>query len=180
MSTSEHSVIPKAVCQVAAVCYRKRSPVTEFLLVNTNKGKWTFPKGCMEPHISHSEAAALEAFQEAGAAGYVEKKPFHVYLSSKGVFWRKPGIREFGVKAFLLEVHWQRNPQEEFRNPTWFRPAEAKEVLSQGREIKYRDALIEVIDKALERIRAREYNFLRAQSSHKPVRRNASHGQSSL
>ena len=32
--------------QVAAVCYRRRGPSVEFLLVNTNGGnKWTFPKG---------------------------------------------------------------------------------------------------------------------------------------
>ena len=34
--------------QVAAVCYRRRGPSIEFLLVNTNGGnKWTFPKAIL-------------------------------------------------------------------------------------------------------------------------------------
>ena len=52
--------------QVAAVCYRWRGAFTEFLLVNTNGGnKWTFPKGDPDRHLSHSQAAAREALEEA-------------------------------------------------------------------------------------------------------------------
>ena len=43
--------------QVAAVCYRRRGPSIEFLLVNTNGGnKWTFPKGDPELTLSHRES----------------------------------------------------------------------------------------------------------------------------
>ena len=39
--------------QVAAVCYRRRGPSVEFLLVNTNGGgKWTFPKGDPESAVT--------------------------------------------------------------------------------------------------------------------------------
>ena len=31
--------------QVAAVCYRVRMSIIEFLLVQTGKGRWIFPKG---------------------------------------------------------------------------------------------------------------------------------------
>ena len=56
--------------QVAAVCYRRRGPSVEFLLVNTNGGgKWTFPKGDPEPSLSHSQAAEREAWEEAGVRG---------------------------------------------------------------------------------------------------------------
>jgi ADP-ribose pyrophosphatase YjhB (NUDIX family) len=52
--------------QVAAVCYRRRGPEVEFLLVNTNGGnKWTFPKGSPDAHLSHSQAAEREAVEEA-------------------------------------------------------------------------------------------------------------------
>ena len=51
--------------QVAAVCYRRRGPAVEFLLVNTNGGgKWTFPKGAPEARLSHSQAAEREAAGE--------------------------------------------------------------------------------------------------------------------
>ena len=145
--------------QVAAVCYRWRKPVVEFLLVNTNRGKWTFPKGDPEPHVSHSQAAEAEALEEAGAMGIIEPRHFVLYLHSKGVFWQPGGVREFVVKAFLLEVEHLVPSYESGRNPTWFNPAEAKTVLSKGREVKYSNELQVVIDRALERIRARRNGF---------------------
>ena len=107
--------------QVAAVCYRRRGSAIEFLLVNTNGGsKWTFPKGSPETNLSHSQAAEREAAEEAGALGTIEARHFHLYLHSKGVFWKPPGIQEFVVKAFLLEVNELQSPQESERNPTWW------------------------------------------------------------
>src|SRR5246127_2648973 len=107
--------------QVAAVCYRRRGPSVEFLLVNTNGGnKWTFPKGCTEPRRSHSQAAAREALEEAGAVGVIEPHHFHLYLHSKGVFWQAGGVQGFGVKAFLMEITRLPPPGETMRNPAWF------------------------------------------------------------
>ena len=139
--------------QVAAVCYRKRPSGIEFLLVNTNGGnKWTFPKGCIELRLSHSQAAAREALEEAGAVGTIEPRHFHLYLHSKGVFWQPSGVQEFVVKAFLMEVTHMRQPGEPARNPTWFNAFDARKVLGKGREVKYATELQAVIDRALERI----------------------------
>ena len=91
--------------QVAAVCYRRRGPSVEFLLVNTNGGgKWTFPKGDPETSLSHGQAAEREAWEEAGVRGSIESRHFCLYIHSKGVFWKPPGVREYVIKAFLLEV----------------------------------------------------------------------------
>jgi 8-oxo-dGTP pyrophosphatase MutT (NUDIX family) len=139
--------------QVAAICYRRRGSTIEFLLVNTNGGnKWTFPKGCTDTRLSHSQAAAREALEEAGALGVVEPHHFHLYLHSKGVFWQPSGVQEFVVKAFLLEVTSTRQPGESSRNPTWFGAAEARKMLAKGREVKYVAELQAVVDRALERI----------------------------
>jgi 8-oxo-dGTP pyrophosphatase MutT (NUDIX family) len=139
--------------QVAAVCYRRRGLSVEFLLVNTNGGnKWTFPKGCTDTRLSHSQAAAREALEEAGAVGVIEPRHFHLYIHSKGVFWQASGVQEFVVKAFLMEVTSRRTPGESMRNPTWFAAAEAGKVLAKGREVKYAAELQAVIDRALERI----------------------------
>lgn len=143
--------------QVAAVCYRKRGSTIEFLLVNTNgRGKWTFPKGDPQQHLSHSQSAEAEALDEAGAIGVIESRHFQLYLHSKGVFWQPGGVREFVVKAFLLEVDRMAELHEAGRSPTWFNPAEAKRKLMKGREVKYGNELKVVIDRALERIRANE------------------------
>src|SRR5215472_7134034 len=144
--------------QVAAVCYRPRGSSVEFLLVNTNGGsKWTFPKGAPEAAMSHSQAAEREAWEEAGARGTIEPRHFHLYIHSKGVFWKPPGVQEFVIKAFLLQVQDMRNGHEENRNPTWFSAEEAKKILAKGREVKYGHELQTVIDRASERILSQQY-----------------------
>jgi len=141
--------------QVAAVCYRRSENTIEFLLVNTNGGnKWTFPKGSTEPRLSHSRAAEQEALEEAGAVGVIEPRHFHLYIHSKGVFWQPNGVREYVVKAFLLEVTQTQRPSEPSRNPTWFRAEEARKILSKGREVKYAAEMRAVIDRAVEQIEA--------------------------
>ncbi len=141
--------------QVAAICYRRRDTLVEFLLVKTNGGsKWTFPKGATEANLSHSQAAEREAWEEAGALGIIEPRHFHLYLHSKGVFWQPGGVQEFVVKAFLMEVTSTQRPKESTRNPTWFSAQEARKTLSKGREVKYAAELATVIDRALESIRA--------------------------
>ena len=139
--------------QVAAVCYRLQGAEVEFLLVNTNGGNtWTFPKGSPDSRLSHSQAAEREAAEEGGAVGTIEPRHFHLYIHSKGVFWQPGGVQEFVVKAFLLEVHQMRRPEEPLRRPTWVSPEEARLMLAKGREVKYAHELQAVIDRALERI----------------------------
>jgi len=139
--------------QVAAVCYRRQGPSLEFLLVNTNGGgKWTFPKGDPEPSMSHSQAAEREAWEEAGVRGHIEPRHFHLYIHSKGVFWKPPGVREFVIKAFLMEVEQTEPAQEPERNPTWFGADDARKILAKGREVKYAREMQAVIDRAIDHI----------------------------
>src|ERR1700724_1331387 len=74
----------RACKQVAAVCYRVREAEVEFLLVQTRNGRWTFPKGRAEPGLTHAQAAALEAFEEAGVHGRMEESSFAQYVRRKG------------------------------------------------------------------------------------------------
>ena len=141
--------------QVAAVCYRRKNARVEFLLVNTNGGgKWTFPKGDPEPSLSHSQAAEREAWEEAGVRGSIEPRHFHLYIHSKGVFWKTPGVQEYVIKAFLMEVEQVGGPHEASRNPTWFGPEEAIRILAKGREVKYANELQIVVDRAMHHIEA--------------------------
>ena len=116
-----HGVSPSREVFAAAGGRNLLSPpwtAIEFLLVNTNGGnKWTFPKGSTGPALSHSQAAEREAAEEAGAIGTIEPRHFHLYLHSKGVFWQPGGVQEFVVKAFLMEIHQMRRPDEANRKP---------------------------------------------------------------
>jgi 8-oxo-dGTP pyrophosphatase MutT (NUDIX family) len=141
--------------QVAAVCYRVREGEIEFLLVKTRGGaKWTFPKGDPNRSLTHGQAAEREAWEEAGVRGTVEERHVHLYLHSKGVVWKPSGVREYVVKAFLLEVDEVEVPHENGRNPTWFSPDDARNILAKGREVKYAKELQALVDRALEQIGA--------------------------
>jgi len=89
--------------QVAAVCFRVRGEGIEFLLVQTRKARWTFPKGCAEPGLTHAQAAALEAFEEAGVHGRMEEASFTRYMHRKRGN-RRSSDETFAVSAHLCEV----------------------------------------------------------------------------
>jgi len=134
--------------QVAAVCYRITNRGTEFLLVQTRGSRrWTFPKGGTEPGLTSAQAAALEAFEEAGVHGRIEEIAFARYFRHQ-----KRGKRELTVHAHLCEVTWLDKPQESGRNPTWFCIERAKRHLRLNRSSDSGEELVRVLDRAFFRI----------------------------
>ena len=138
--------------QVAAVCYRLRGSSVEFLLVNTSSGKWTFPKGRIDPSLSGSESAAREALEEAGVEGRIEEHHFASYVDTKRAFSHDNRRCEILVAAYLLEVSSVVAPEESDRNPTWFTALEAQERLAEQRVPKYARQLAGIVNYAAERV----------------------------
>jgi len=148
--------------QVAAVCYRVRGAGIEFLLIRTRgSGRWTFPKGSAEPGLTHAQAAALEAFEEAGVHGRIEEAAFAQYVRRKWGADRKSSRRsarkEFAVNAHLCEVVRLNDPKESNRNRTWFSAADAKLRLQEGREHNDGREFARVVDRAVARIQKLRY-----------------------
>lgn len=143
--------------QVAAVCYRVRGGGIEFLLVKTGKGRWIFPKGSVEPGLTHAQAAALEAFEEAGVHGRMEENSFARYIRRRRRETRnavgRSSERESAVNAHLCEVLRLVPPQELGRNPTWFSAEKAKRRLREDRAPDFGSELVHVVDRAVSRIR---------------------------
>jgi 8-oxo-dGTP pyrophosphatase MutT (NUDIX family) len=137
--------------RVAAVCYRLREGELEFLLVRTRNGHWTFPKGAVDQDITNADAAAREAYEEAGVKGWVEPLPFVSYLHCKP---RQRGSSSpvILVDAHLCEVNRLATPLEQHRNPTWFNRSKAKRMLRELRTPDYANEVASVIDRASERI----------------------------
>lgn len=141
--------------QVAAVCYQISKRGLEFLLVRTRNRRWTFPKGSAESGLTHAQAAALEAFEEAGVHGRIEEAAFARYLRIKPI---KPGRDrhapqiEIVINAHLCEVSRLAAPQEADRNPTWFSAEKAKRKLREDWEADYGDDLARIVDRAVARI----------------------------
>jgi len=140
--------------QVAAVCYRLSAGSVEFLLVNTSSGKWTFPKGNMNPDLSPRESAAREAWEEAGATGRIAERHFGSYLDTKRALGHDSRTREVQIVAYLFEVHTTEKPPESGRNPSWFPSHEAKKQLAEGRSRQYAAQIADVIDSAVRHLAA--------------------------
>lgn len=148
--------------QVAAVCYRVRGFTLEFLLVNTSAGKWTFPKGRIDPELSGSQSAEREALEEAGARGRIDEIHFASYIDTKRALGHENRTREIMVAAYMFEVRAMVRPEESGRNPTWFTPEEAKKRLGERRASKYSGQLARLVEKAVERVSAeRTHSSLR-------------------
>jgi len=154
---------------VAAVCYRLLDGELEFLLVRTRNGHWTFPKGAVDQDITNADAAAREAYEEAGVKGWVEPLPFVSYLHCKPKQLRSRR-RVVLVDAHLCEVKRLVTPLEQHRKPTWFSRSNAKRMLREMRTPEYADEVARVIDRAAERILLRhpEANRRKKLSKHSP------------
>ena len=152
---------PKGRQQVAAVCYRIRRRGIEFLLVQTRGGRWIFPKGGVEPGLTHAQSAALEACEEAGVHGRMEEIAFARYFRRKPVSptkGKRPAAArsaetKLAVAAHLCQVLRLEPPQESNRNPTWFSTVKAKQRLLKGRVPEFGAELARVVDRAAVRIR---------------------------
>lgn len=139
--------------QVAAICYRVRNGGIEFLLVQTGGGRWIFPKGSAEPGLTNAQAAALEAFEEAGVHGRIEEAPFARYVRLKSAASRHLPAIEVATNAYLCTVTRLDPPQESNRKPTWFPPDKAKRRLRDQRPEDFGNDLCRIIDTAVVRIR---------------------------
>jgi 8-oxo-dGTP pyrophosphatase MutT (NUDIX family) len=91
--------------QLAALCYRIRPPSDEIevlLVTSRDSGRWIIPKGWPMKGKKPHQAAATEAWEEAGVKGKVQKKPFghFTYLKELDNGVRLPCI----VHVHILEV----------------------------------------------------------------------------
>jgi 8-oxo-dGTP pyrophosphatase MutT (NUDIX family) len=141
--------------QVAAVCYRIRRGAIEFLLVQTRGTKrWIFPKGGAERGLSHAQAAAIEAFEEAGVHGTIEEAAFARYKQRRQNSTPNAGIaaKVQLVSAHLCEVRRLGNPKEPNRNRTWFSVEETIRRLREGRKTGDGNEFARVLQLAVTRI----------------------------
>lgn len=136
--------------QAAAICYRVAGESAEFLLVNTSSGKWTFPKGRLNPSMSASESAAQEAWEEAGAKGRIAETHFGSYTDTKRGLGHNARTREVRILAFAFHVRSTVTPEESGRNPRWFSPREAKRQLAEGRSPRSARQIATIIDTVTE------------------------------
>jgi 8-oxo-dGTP pyrophosphatase MutT (NUDIX family) len=112
--------------QVAALCWRKHKGEPQVLLIRSlDTNRWIIPKGWPMRGKTLAEAAAIEAWEEAGVKGDLSPKPigsFH-YLKERGTGVKQPcDARVFGLHVQTLAKEF---PESHLRRPQWFTAREA-------------------------------------------------------
>lgn len=76
---------PAGLRQAGALPYAIVDGRMAFLLITSRRsGKWIFPKGAIEPHLTPWDSAAIEAIEEGGVSGEIEHEPIGSYRAGNG------------------------------------------------------------------------------------------------
>jgi 8-oxo-dGTP pyrophosphatase MutT (NUDIX family) len=118
--------------QVAALPWRKGEQGVEILLVTTRTTKrWLIPKGWSMYGKADHEAAAIEAYEEAGVRGIADAMPVGRYGYLKLLKSGKP--RHLNVQVFAIAVDdvlddW---PEKSERERQWVSPQQALALIGE-------------------------------------------------
>ena len=120
----------QCVRQVAALPTRARDDgQLEVMLVTTRRtGRWVIPKGWPSKKLDDADAALREAWEEAGVAGQIGRKPIGCfsYLKHEPDGQLHASVDVFHLPVESLADSW---PEAGERERCWFTPdAAAREV----------------------------------------------------
>ena len=134
----------RAPQQAAAIPFRHREGAVEICLITTvQAGRWTIPKGFIEPGDTAPETAVKEAREEAGLHGRVVGGPVGYYdIAKQGGRYR--------VAVYLMHVDRVDDAWEEqsLRQRRWV-PVRRAEKLLAGRPVEavFRQASTRIVSK---------------------------------
>lgn len=122
--------IRPAFVQAAALCLRDRSDGAEVLLIRTLRLKqWIIPKGWPMKGKTLAEAAAIEAWEEAGVRGVIGTEPIGAFTYTKV---KKSGLPvSCRARIFRLDVTEiaERYPEAGRRERRWVPLAKAANLV---------------------------------------------------
>ena len=116
--------------QVAVLPYRKHGKGIDVLLITSRETKrWVIPKGWPMDGMKDWDAAATEAFEEAGVEGEVGKKSIGTYHYVKR---KKSGDLDVEVTVYPFEVKTELRiwPEKAERKRRWFSAEAAAAVVT--------------------------------------------------
>ncbi|MFC3073104.1 NUDIX hydrolase [Shinella pollutisoli] len=114
--------------QYGALCYRlrkKRSAVEILLITSRDTGRWVIPKGWPMAGRAAHDAAAREAWEEAGVKGRTDPEAIGHYMYKKGI---AQGMKiDCKVQVYALEVETlcKNFPEKSERQLEWVSCEEA-------------------------------------------------------
>ncbi|MEL6169944.1 MAG: NUDIX hydrolase [Pseudomonadota bacterium] len=116
--------------QFGALCWRRRKGKLKIALVTSRRsGRWVLPKGWPMDGATPADAAAREAWEEAGVEGRVVETCIGIYSYTKEMEDRADlpcVVAVFPVKARSVAKSW---PEDSERVRRWVSPAKAADLV---------------------------------------------------
>ncbi|MFT7524768.1 MAG: 8-oxo-dGTP pyrophosphatase MutT (NUDIX family) [Candidatus Paceibacteria bacterium] len=116
--------------QVGALCWRKRGEKLQVLLITSrDSGRWLIPKGWPMDDRASRNVALLEAWEEAGVTGSVQKEAIGSFKYHKGIdedFSVPCKVAVFSVEVDKIAKHF---PEVDQRRQKWFSPKKASRMV---------------------------------------------------
>jgi 8-oxo-dGTP pyrophosphatase MutT (NUDIX family) len=123
---------PLGFRQVAAVPLRvdERGTAQVLLVTSRETRRWVIPKGWPMKGRKPYDAAAQEAFEEAGVIGKIEKKPIgrYAYFKRRQITF---DLCEVEVFALIVEKQAKAWPEQGQRHAKWFVVEEAAKLVDE-------------------------------------------------
>jgi 8-oxo-dGTP pyrophosphatase MutT (NUDIX family) len=117
-----------------------------FLLVQTTRQRWIFPKGRVQIGEDAADAARRCAYDEGGVSGTIIRSD---ELSFRHL--KEDEHAEQLFQTFMIHVTGKTVPAAHFRSPQWVTRSEAEILVAEGRSSKYAQELQKVLQIVEER-----------------------------
>lgn len=121
--------MPTEFRQVGALPYALVDGRLSVLLITSRRnGRWIFPKGAIEPGMSASQSAALEALEEAGVVGQAEDTPIGSYRTGSDL--DGSALVDVDIYPMLVQTQLEEWKEREQRLRHWAVVSEAQRLLA--------------------------------------------------
>ena len=119
--------------QFAALPWRRTASggIEVLLITSRETRRWVLPKGWPMPDHTPAQAAAQEAYEEAGVVGQAEPEPVGEYGYGKRL--RYGAVQGVRVAVFAMEVFVERMawPERDQREKLWTSPEQAADLVEE-------------------------------------------------
>lgn len=122
--------------QFGALCWRAGKSGAEVLLISSREtGRWVIPKGWPMKGRTGAQAAAIEAWEEAGVKGEIAEQKLGQFTYDKVLKrdTKKQSVQPCVVEVFTLAVSQlaPEFPEQRQRRRKWFAPADAARKVAE-------------------------------------------------
>lgn len=119
--------------QWAALPWRRRDGGVEVLLVTSrDTRRWIIPKGWPKKRMMPHKLALLEAYEEAGVRGKIDRDEIGYYTYVKRFADKKDALCRVGVFPLKVKVELDNWPEMEQRERRWMSREAAAELVREA------------------------------------------------